>query len=285
YHLLGQGLLGGGLTTLYFSVFAAANFYHLIAPLPAFALMAVVTTLAGGIAVRFNSVLVAVLGIIGGYGTPVMLQSESVNYVGLYGYMLLLGLGVLVVCYHKQWPLVNYLAFFCTYALLLASLRGYTRESFTEVMPFVVAFFVLFSTVVFVHKVANGKKSDLLDLFALLVNAALFFGIGFALIDDAFGRRWTALLSLGLALFYTLHVYYFLIRRIVDRDLVLSFIGMASLFLALTMPLILTRQWITASWALQALMLLWLSGKLNSQFVRQTALVLYGIVLFRFCFL
>lgn len=285
YHLLGQGLLGGGLATLYFSVFAAANFYHLIAPLAAFVLMAVVTVLAGGIAVRFNSALVAVLGIIGGYGTPIMLPSDSANYIGLYGYMLLLGLGVLVVCYHKQWPLVNYLAFLCTYALLLASLRGYTAASFAEVMPFAIAFFVLFSTIVFVHKVANNKKSDLLDLFALLANAALFFGIGFALVDDAFGRRWTSLLSLGLALFYTLHVYYFLIRRIIDRDLVLSFIGMASLFLALTMPLILTRQWITASWALQALMLLWLSGKLNSQFVRQTALVLYGIVLFRFCFL
>jgi len=285
YHLIGQGLLGGGLATLYFSVFAAANFYHLIAPLVAFVLMAIVTVLAGGIAVRFDSALVAVLGIIGGYGTPIMLPSDSANYVGLYGYMLLLGLGVLAVCYRKQWPLVNYLAFFCTYALLLASLQGYTSAFFGEVMPFVVAFFVLFSTIVFVHKVANHKKSDLLDLFALLANAALFFGIGFALIDDAFGRRWTALLSLGLALFYTLHVYYFLIRRIVDRDLVLSFIGMASLFLALTMPLILTRQWITASWALQALMLLWLSGKLNSQFVRQTALVLYGIVLFRFCFL
>lgn len=285
YHLLGQGLLGGGLATLYFSVFAAANFYHLIAPLVAFALMAVVTVLAGGIAVRFNSALVAVLGIIGGYGTPIMLPSDSANYVGLYGYMLLLGLGVLAVCYLKQWPLVNYLAFLCTYALLLASLSGYSEESFAVVMPFVVAFFVLFSTIVFIHKVANQKKSDLLDLFALLVNAALFFGIGFALVDDAFGRRWTSLLSLGLALFYTLHVYYFLVRRIIDRDLVLSFIGMASLFLALTMPLLLTRQWITASWALQALVLLWLSGKLNSQFVRQVALVLYGIVLFRFCFL
>ena len=85
YHLLGQGLLGGGLATLYFSVFAAANFYHLIAPLAAFALMAVVTVLAGGIAVRFNSALVAVLGIIGGYGTPIMLPSDSANYIGMGG--------------------------------------------------------------------------------------------------------------------------------------------------------------------------------------------------------
>ena len=34
YHLFGQGLIGGGIAMLYFSVFAAANFYHLIARRP-----------------------------------------------------------------------------------------------------------------------------------------------------------------------------------------------------------------------------------------------------------
>src|SRR5262249_7077291 len=39
YNLLGHGLIGGGIATLYFSVFAAVSFYHLIGVLPAFALM------------------------------------------------------------------------------------------------------------------------------------------------------------------------------------------------------------------------------------------------------
>ena len=46
YHVFGQGLMGGGLATLYFSVFAAANFYHLVEQVPAFALMAAITALA-----------------------------------------------------------------------------------------------------------------------------------------------------------------------------------------------------------------------------------------------
>ena len=37
YHVFGQGLFGAGLATLYFSVYAAANFYHLIGQQPAFA--------------------------------------------------------------------------------------------------------------------------------------------------------------------------------------------------------------------------------------------------------
>src|SRR5262249_21557195 len=73
YHLLGQGLLGGGVATLYFSIFAALNYYGLIGPYTAFALMGLITVCAGAMAVRFDSMLVAVLGIIGGYGTPVML--------------------------------------------------------------------------------------------------------------------------------------------------------------------------------------------------------------------
>ena len=57
YNLLGHGLIGGGIATLYFSVFAAVNFYHLIDVLPAFALMGLVTVAAGVMAVRFDSLL------------------------------------------------------------------------------------------------------------------------------------------------------------------------------------------------------------------------------------
>ena len=285
YHLLGQGLLGGGLATLYFSVFAAANFYQLIAPTPAFVAMALVTILAGGLAVRFDSILVAVLGIVGGYGTPIMLSTGEANFVGLYGYMLFLGIGVLGVCAKKGWPLVNYLAFVCTYLLLVASLRDYTVDDFSAVMPFLVAFFVLFSTVVFIHKVRVGKESDLLDVLALLANALIFSVVGYWLIGNAFGRRWASAQSLGLTMFYTAHVYYFLIRRIPDRALLISFLGLAASFLAVTFPLLLSRQWITSSWAIQALVLLWLSGKLDSRFLKQASLLLFGIVLLRFHFL
>ena len=52
YHLFGQGLMGAGIATLYFAVFAAFNFNHLIEQLPAFALMALVTLSAGVLAVR-----------------------------------------------------------------------------------------------------------------------------------------------------------------------------------------------------------------------------------------
>jgi uncharacterized membrane protein len=285
YHLLGQGLLGAGLATLYFSVFSATNMFHLIEPNIGFVLMAVVTVLAGGIAVRFDSMLVAVLGIIGGYLTPVMLQTGVVNFPGLFGYLLVLGVGVLGICYWKNWPLVNYLSFFGTYALFFLAMNRYTKEYFWEVMPFLIAFFVLFSTMTVLYKIVRQAKSNLLDLVALFINSGVFFAVGYRLIDQIYSRRAIAALSLGLTAFYVVHIYYFLRRKLVDRELLVSFVGLATFFLAITMPLVLSRQWITASWAVQAVVLMWVAQKLGSNFVRQVALVLFAIVLGRFCFM
>lgn len=282
YHLLGQGLMGAGLATLYFSVFAAANFYHLIAQMPAFAIMAAVTVLAGGISVRFDSALVAVLGIIGGYGTPLMLSSGPTNFPLLYGYMLLLGVGILGICYWKQWPLVNYLSFVCTYALFFLSLGSYSDEKIWEVYPFSIAFFVLFSVMTLMYNVVRGTKSNLLDLFALFINAGVFLGISYFLIESIYGYRMVAVATIGLAAFYTLHVYYYLDSKRDDHEMLVSLIGLAAFFIAITMPLLLSREWITPSWALQALVLLWVAQRLDIEILRRLSFLLFGIVLARF---
>ncbi len=282
YQLIGHGLMGAGIATLYFSAFASSNFYHLISTQAAFAAMIAVTLLCGGIAIRFNTVLVAVLGVLGGYLTPVMLSTGNVDFLGLNGYMLVIGLGVLWMCSRKGWPLLNYLSMTCNYLLLAASLRSYTVEYFWHVQPFVIAFFVLYSTMVFVYNLRSRTKSNLLDVLVLFLNAGIFFCISFGLVEEAFSRHWIAAVTLGLTVFYVGHVYYCLVRRVLDRELMLSFLGLASLFLALTIPLLLSNAWITVSWSLQALVLLWIAKKLDSQFLRQLSYLLYGIVIFRF---
>lgn len=282
YHMLGQGLQGGGLATLYFAVFAAVNFYHLIEPVHGFLLMSAITILAGGIAVRFNSILVSVMGIIGGYGTPIMLSTGVVNFPGLLGYMLVLGVGVLGICYWRNWRLVNYLSFAATYGLLFAALQDYETRHLWEVFPFAVAYFALFSTMTFLYQLINRTKSNLLDLLALLANAGIFYGLSYWLIEPVYGREWVAAVTLSLTAFYTAHVTVFLKWRLIDRELIVSFLGLAAFFLAVTMPLVLSPEWITASWALQALVMVWIAGKLGSRFLQQVAYLLYGIVLFRF---
>ncbi|MCA9052680.1 MAG: DUF2339 domain-containing protein, partial [Planctomycetaceae bacterium] len=126
---------------------------------------------------------------------------------------------------------------------------------------------------------------NLLDLLALIVNAAIFYTESQRLIPQLYAREWVAAVALSLSAFYTLHVFYFLWRRLIDRDLLVCFMGLAAFFLSVTMPILLSPEWITASWALQALVLMWIAGKLGSQFLRHVSYLLYALVLFRFGFL
>ena len=292
YHALGQGLMGGGLAALYFAVFAAHQMFDLIGAVPAFGLMVVVTVLAGGIAVVFDSMLVAVLGIIGGYATPFMLESTPTSLTPLFTYLLILGCGVLGLCFRKNWPLVNLLAFVGTWGLVVPAIRNpalYAPEQFLSVFPFLVGYFLLFSTATFLFKIVRGAKSDLFDLLALFFNAAVFFTVGSGMIDraygEAYGRQPVALLAVAMAAFYAAHVWIVLKRGMIDRELVVSFLGLASFFVTITMPLVLSRQWVTASWAIQAVIMLWMAERLGSRFLRLAATVVLGLVLCRFFFL
>ncbi len=286
FQLIGQGLFGGGIATLYFSVFAAHNLYHLVSLPVAFFLMTSVTVLSGFLAIRFDSRLSAVMGVLGGYLTPVLLAAGPVNFVGLYSYLLIVGCGVLGISAFKRWPLLSYLGFFCHHVLVLSSLRAFNAElHFREVMPFLTAFFVMFSTMVFVYNLRVRVRSNLLDVLVLFLNACVFFGISYRLIDMTFNYHWVASVTLGLSLYYILHVRYCLAYRILDRELMLSFIALSAFFLSISVPLILTREWITVSWSLQALVMLWIAGKLQSRFLKLISFALYLIVLGRFAFL
>jgi uncharacterized membrane protein len=287
YHLFGQGLIGGGIAILYLSVYAAQSIYHipLIDDPTAFGLMIAITCLAVFISIRFHSMLVAVLGILGGYATPVMLRTGAENFVGLYTYLLILGVGVFCVSYKKNWRLLNYESFFGTYTLFFATMgEWYQKEDFWRVMPFLIAFFILYSTMTFVFNLVNRKKSNLLEVLGLWINAGVFFGTSYVMVEERYTQEWVAAVSLGLAIFYAAHVYYFLVRRLLDREMLLSFTALSAFFLAVTIPLILSSDWITASWAIQALVMLWIACKLESEFLRHVAYLLYAIVLIRFGF-
>lgn len=286
FRLIGHGLMGAGVVSLYFSAYAADNYYQLMTTEVAFAAMIVVTALSGWVAVHFRALLVAVIAVLGGYGTPLMISATEVNFIGLYGYMSILAIGVLWVCSRRGWPLLNYLAMGCHYLLFLSAMlsnRDVTR--FWEIMPFLAGTFVIFSTMVFIYNLRTRKKSNLLDVLVLFLNAGVFFVASFWLIDRTFEREWVATVTLGLATFYAIHVYYALVRQVLDRELMISFLGLSAFFVSVTMPILLSPQWVTVSWSIQAVVLLWIAGKLDSQFLRHAAYLLYGIVLFRFGFI
>jgi uncharacterized membrane protein len=104
YGRTADALAGAGVVILYVSFWAAGPRYALIGNVPAFVLLALVTAAGAVLARRHGSQVIAVLGLVGGFLTPVFASSGTDNPIGLFGYLLLLDLGLLLLARQQNWP-------------------------------------------------------------------------------------------------------------------------------------------------------------------------------------
>jgi len=108
--IFGQGITGLGLALLYLSFWAAYGIYHLI-PQPAAFLLMVLTTAASVVfAMRYESQVIAVIGMVAGYWTPGALSSGEPHPWILFNYVFLLNLGGLTLTRMRRWPALEFLA-------------------------------------------------------------------------------------------------------------------------------------------------------------------------------
>lgn len=124
-----QSLCATGVVILYATTFACRSIYHFefFGLVPTFLLMILVTTTAFLLAVRLEALVVAILGMLGGFLTPVLLSTGEDNPFGLFGYIAILDAGLLVVALHRRWFFLTTLAALGTVVLQI----GWAAEFFT----------------------------------------------------------------------------------------------------------------------------------------------------------
>jgi hypothetical protein len=100
-----QTLCATGVLVLYAVTFACRSYYHFafFGLIPTFLLMTLITAVAFLLAVRLNAIVVAVLGIAGGFLTPVLLSTGQDRPLGLFVYIALLDIGLLALAQRKGW--------------------------------------------------------------------------------------------------------------------------------------------------------------------------------------
>jgi uncharacterized membrane protein len=187
YRAYGITIAAGGIAILYFSIFAAFNFYSLIAQLPALFLMVLITTNAVLIALRYDAKVIAWIGILGGFLTPVMLSTGKDNQVGLFIYIALLDSGVLALAYFKEWRGLNLLAFLFTQLTFLAWSAGfYTETKLWRTESFLTLFFLIFAVMSFLHNIVHQKASRLVDFCLIFLNGGAYFLWTYALLESRY---------------------------------------------------------------------------------------------------
>jgi uncharacterized membrane protein len=104
-----QGLSAAGVADLYACFLAGIHLYGIIQPAVGFGLMALTTVVAVVLSLR-QGIMVALIGMIGGFLTPYLIRTGEPNVRGLFGYLLLLQVGLLTVARRRGWPAIGVLA-------------------------------------------------------------------------------------------------------------------------------------------------------------------------------
>jgi hypothetical protein len=112
YGALSQTLCATGVVVLYAETFACRAYYHFefFGTIPTFLLMALITVTAFLLAVRLEAMVVAILGMLGGFLTPVLLSTGQDNPPGLFGYIAILDTGLILVALRRRWFFLTALA-------------------------------------------------------------------------------------------------------------------------------------------------------------------------------
>lgn len=212
-----QALTGGGVAVLYFSIYAAFNFYSLVPQFVAFMAMLAVAGYAVWLSYKNSSLVLGVLAFFGAYGAPLMFNSGEDQQIMLFGFLTLLNVTALVLMVGKYWMELLIMAMFGTIIdFLVWGVNHSSYENTLVSLTFVVVTMLLFvigSAALFrFHSEKKTLRPDFGNGIAALqiISGTFFFGSIVALLFDRFHSILPAVGLLGA-------VAYFFSYALVDR--------------------------------------------------------------------
>lgn len=271
----GITLQGAGLAIAYLTTFFAYSVYQVLASVPSFIGLGLLSAITIGLAVRQNALPLALLALSGGFFAPILTSSDIDNLVTLFSYYLLLNVTIAVIAHYRTWKVLNLLGVLVTFGL--AYYWGATENisAVIDAQRWTLVLLVALHLVLYLFAVIRyaqqiiayntANKEDVnnannsylfpIDTGLLFSVPILAFGLFSALLHDI--NQALTITSAVLAIIY-LGLGWVFIQRSQRYALITE--GMLALgfgFLALVIPLALNAEWIAFGWSVQGLALVW----------------------------
>ncbi len=273
YALWAQATTGGGIAILYLSIFAAFSLYDLLPAPLALGFSFLVTLTAAGLSLRYESRTIAVLGILGGFATPLLLAEKLPQQWALLGYVLILDLGVLALAALRNWRWFTLLALGGSLLLFLFWKAELEPPLALAQVAITVIFLIFVGATTLFHLIWQ-RPPRVFDQALMVLNAAAYLILSYWQLFEDF-RVWMGGFTVLLAAFYGLLSYGILRRHREQVCLSLFAIGIALVLLSIAVPVQLDGPWIAPAWAIEGVVLVWLSF-----FLRMPELRWFGLAAF-----
>ncbi len=253
--LWAQPVTAGGIGILYLSIYASFGLYELILPLPAFLFLALVVVLSVLLALRYESLVIALLGIVGAFLTPILLGRDLPDPRLVLVYLLVIDLGILGVATFRNWRWFTMVGLVGSYGLFALWLDQFPSQSVLPVHLFLTGVFLVFVGATTLFHILWRRAPGPVDLALITLNASGYYALTFGLLWDEY-KNWFGLISLSISLLYGL-VAYAAIKRDAPPEVALFTLAIAVVFLTVAVPLQLSGNWVSVAWAAEGAVLIW----------------------------
>ncbi|HVH87843.1 MAG TPA: DUF2339 domain-containing protein [Terriglobales bacterium] len=264
-----------GIGTLYLSLWGAFQIYHLVPSAVAFVAMIVVTASTITLALAQDAEILAAFAIIGGFSTPILLSTGQNHEVVLFTYVALLDLAMLIVDTLKPWRRLLVGSFTGTAILYIGWFAEYySKDQQITTTLFTLLFAAIFAVIPLLTPLTPSRWlsgfSVTLTLLPLVNAAAVFLALNAMCGNDTL--TWYAL---ALAAAYLSLSSQFKRRVGSDPNVVKTInmlhIAIAVAFITIAIPLKLNSHWITLGWLVESAVLLYVSLRTQTNFLRYFA--------------
>jgi uncharacterized membrane protein len=278
YRIFAQMLTAAGIVLLYLATFASFGYYHLMPRERAALFLVLLVGEAAALALLYDAVAIALMAVVGGLLTPLLLHTDHDQYQSLFAYLIVLNLGVVALALFRSWRIVATVALAGTQGLFWAWwAENYHPEKLEAALLFQVTIFALFLLHNILAHVVRRRNADIEALVRTVLNAFLFALAGYILLRDDY-RLWLGTAAVGLAIVYTVLGWLVLRRRPDDTWQQLAVVAIALSFVAVVFPLQTSAAWIGLGWAVEGAALSGFGLRLRSDRLRGlgAALLLLG---------
>lgn len=309
YVAYSRALSGGGVAILYLALYASFAIYELIGIYPATGLLLLLSVAVAMLAVVRDSVSLAVLGIVGGFGAPFLLgiggdtsstgTSTTTEAMSLLIYIGVVNIGVIVLSTFRKWRWFLMLAkvgalgaFGLWYLEFMDSgdleVDAGVKTAVLIAQAGMTSIFLSFVSASTLFHLIWRRRPTALDMIVMFANASGFALISFGIMWGEF-RGWMGIFTLSLAVFYIAVGYVALLRiglQQIDHkrpnyDALLTYIllGIAAVLMTVAVPVEVGAPWVSIAWIVEAMVILWIGRETRLKDIRSTAVVLFAIAL------
>lgn len=261
YEKFSAVLLSGALALMYFLTFAAYDFYDLIPKMMAFGLMVVFTVFTTFAAIKYNRQVIAHIGFVGAYAVPILLSDGTGDVRMLLAYVTIINFGILAISVKKYWKSLYYTAFVLTWIVYVAAYESKldATDDLAILLAFLAIYYLTFYLVFIGYKLIQKEVFKRLDIFLLMANSSVFYGLGYAVLSETrVEGNYLGLFTLINAIIHFGFALYIHKQKLADRKLFYLIIVLVLTFITIAVPVQLNGHWVTLLWIGEATLLFWI---------------------------